>query len=72
MSDYDNKKGQEKTDSCFLTSVIEYGNDGFYEERFILSCDSCGGSLDELSYDDLRNIELLLHNYIEKREGGAL
>lgn len=65
-------KSDELPDTIFVTKCTECGNQGHEVVRYSVCCEDCECVMNDLTYDQLKEVNDFLSEFLKKEKGGAL
>lgn len=64
-------KSDEQTDTIFVTKCMECGNQGYEVVRYSVCHEDCECVMNDLTYDQLKELTDFLSEFLKKEKGGA-
>ena len=64
-------KSDEQPDTIFITKCMECGNQGYEVVRYSVCHEDCECVMNDLTYDQLKELTDFLSEFLKKEKGGA-
>lgn len=63
---------KDRPDTIFITKCVDVGNKGYKVIRYFVSREDCECVMNDLTYEQLKELSDYLHEFMKNEKGGAL
>lgn len=62
---------KERPDTIYITKCVDVGNKGYKVVRYSVSREDCDCVMNDLTYEQLKELSDYLHEFMKNEKGGA-